>query len=79
MSIREAFLQKFPNGDNLEPRCYNFFHAGYLAAEELQFQIRLGLEKQIQGHVLEVLKLREELAAMTLSNEMWMDEAKGWN
>jgi hypothetical protein len=62
MTIREAFLQKYPDGDNLEPHCYEFFSAGYLAAEELQFQIRLGLEQQIQGHVLEVLKLREELA-----------------
>jgi hypothetical protein len=34
MTIREAFLQAYPDGDNLEPHCYSFFRAGYEAAIE---------------------------------------------
>jgi hypothetical protein len=60
MSANESYLEKFPDGDNLEPHCFEFFYAGYLAAEELQFQIRLGLEKQIQEATLKYLRLKKD-------------------
>jgi hypothetical protein len=36
-----------------------------------QFQITKSLEQQIQGHVLEVLKLREELASVQKDAERY--------
>jgi hypothetical protein len=62
MSALETFLKRYLDGENYAPHCFEFYETGYLDGEVFQFQITKSLEQQIQGHVLEVLKLREELA-----------------
>jgi hypothetical protein len=63
----ESFLTRYPDGENLEPHCFEFYRHGYIDGEMLQFQVVKSLEQQIQGHVLEVLKLREELKTLAAS------------
>jgi hypothetical protein len=64
MSALEAFLKRYPDGENLPQHCKDYYEIGFVDGEMFQFQITKSLEQQIQGHVLEVLKLRKELASL---------------
>ncbi len=52
----------------------------YVGASELDFEIRKGIERQLQGRVLEVLELRQQLTeAIDRINDMLKgDDGQAW-
>jgi hypothetical protein len=76
MSALETFLKRYLDGENYAPHCFEFYETGYLDGEIFQFQITKSLEQQIQGHVLEVLRLEKELAKEKEKVEKYFAVAK---